>query len=100
MNPSHNYQQLINGDQRLLLLQTLSNLNYLANNQVLHQALGQYGHRISLSQVNTHLTWLAEQGLLTLDHLGATLVAKLTSHGLDVAQGTARVPGVGVPRPQ
>lgn len=93
------YQQLIEGDQRLVMLRSLSDLNGSANDSVLHRVLEQYGHKISRDKVKTHLHWLNEQGLLTIDTVLSTDVANITGRGLDVANGRARCPGVGIPRP-
>ena len=94
------YQQLLEGDQRLVILRSLKDLNGSGNDSVLQKILEQYGHKLSRDRVKTHLYWLNEQGLLTLDTILSTDVAKLTGRGLDVAEGLARCPGVGIPRPQ
>ena len=45
------------------------------------------------------MRWLEEQGLITIEKVGETLVAKLTGRGDDVATGQAVVDGVKKPRP-
>lgn len=94
-----NYNALLDGDQRLVILRSLSELNGSANDSVLQKILGQYGHKLSRDKVKTHLYWLQEQGLLEIDSVMNTDVAVLSGRGLDVANGVSRCPGVGVPRP-
>lgn len=94
-----NYQELLDSDQRLLVLRTLKDLNGSANDSVLQKVLEQYGHKLSRDKVKTHLYWLDEQGLIRLESIVSTEVASLSDRGLDVAEGVARCPGVGVPRP-
>ena len=57
------------------------------------------GHTISRDKVKTHLHWLNEQGLVTIDSILSTDIATITGRGHDVATGSAKVPGVGAPRP-
>lgn len=94
-----NYQDLLDGDQRLVILRSLNDLNGSANDSVLQKILGQYGHKLSRDKVKTHLFWLSEQGLIEIESVLSTDVANLTGRGLDVATGVARCPGVGMPRP-
>jgi hypothetical protein len=60
--------------------------------------LDKYGHNISRDLVVSHLTWLQEQALLTLENVGGIQVATLSARGEDVAAGRATVPGVKRPR--
>ena len=92
------YKEVSLHDQRLVILRHLVDANGSANDSVLNKVLDSYGHKISRQQVKTHLFWLEEQNLVEIDSVMSTDVATITSHGVDVAQGRARVPGVGVPR--
>lgn len=92
------YIDVIQGDQRLVILRTLEEMNGSANDSVLQKVLERYGHRISRDQVKTHLYWLNEQGLVVIESVMSTDVATITGRGADVANGHARVPGVGTPR--
>src|SRR5690554_3997824 len=94
------YQQLLEGDQRLVILRSLDDLNGSANDSVLQIILEQYGHKLSRDKVKTHLYWLGEQGLVNIETVLSTDVASITGRGLDVAKGVARCPGVGMPRPK
>ncbi|MCY0966145.1 VpaChn25_0724 family phage protein [Parathalassolituus penaei] len=93
------FKDMVEQDQRLVILRSLADVNGTANDSILNKMLDAYGHKISRQQVKTHLYWLEEQGLLTLDTVLSTDVATITDRGYDVAQGRARVPGVGQPRP-
>ncbi|MDP2548072.1 ArsR family transcriptional regulator [Oceanobacter sp. 4_MG-2023] len=93
------YQDLLNQDQRLVILRSLTDVNGTANDSIINKMLDAYGHRLSRDQVKTHLYWLSEQGLIDIESVLSTDVATITSRGVDVAQGRARVPGIGQPRP-
>ena len=93
------YQDMLNQDQRLVILRSLGDVNGTANDSILNKMLDAYGHKISRDQVKTHLFWLEEQGLITLDSVLNTEVATITGRGIDVSEGRARVSGVGQPRP-
>ncbi|PHS66354.1 MAG: hypothetical protein COB09_02520 [Thalassobium sp.] len=92
------YHDIVTADQRLVILRMLEESNGSANDSVLQKVLGTYGHRISRDQVKTHLYWLNEQSLITIESVMGTDVATITGRGIDVALGHARVPGVGIPR--
>ena len=73
-------------DQRLLILRSLREMaGYSANESILDSCLEEYGHSCSRDVVRNHIRWLEEQGLLTVDEVGKTLVAKLTGRGDDVS---------------
>lgn len=95
------FKDLLTGDIRLVLLRSLREMSgYSANDSMLDQCLETYGHNISRDAVRTHLRWLEEQGLLQIEQVGQTLVARLTGRGDDVATGQAVVDGVKKPRPE
>lgn len=88
-------------DRRLRILSLLGDsAAYTASADLLQQALAGFGHRIGRDRVATDLSWLREQGLVTLEEIGEVAMATLTRYGVDVAEGTARVPGVARPRPE
>lgn len=93
-------ERLLGEDRRLVILRLLGKApgNEL-NHYVLQVALEDKGHRISLDAVLSELSWLEEQGLVTLESLPGMTVAALTARGLDVSLGRARVPGVKIPVP-
>jgi hypothetical protein len=94
-----NFRELLEADQRLVILRLLSELiAYKANSSVLTMRMDQLGHAVSRDSVKTHLAWLAEQGLLSSEEpVPGVLVATLTARGMDVAKGRAIVPGVARP---
>ena len=94
------YQQTVSEDRRLLILRALSNSNgYKASILLLKSFLQSCGHNVSGDVVGTELYWLAEQGLLRVDHQGEVGTAKLLTRGLNVANGESQVPGVRRPLP-
>ncbi|CDL79738.1 conserved hypothetical protein [Xenorhabdus cabanillasii JM26] len=93
-------REILTADQRLVLLRSLTECGGDANESVLQTCLDAYGHRISRDVVRSHLSWLAEQGLVSLNDVAGCLVATLTGRGADVADGRSQVPGVKRPRPR
>ena len=90
--------ELLDADRRLVILRSLVDVGGEANESILNDCLDAYGHRISRDQVRTHINWLAEQGLVTVEMVGSYMVARLTGRGQDAAEGRATVPGVKKPR--
>lgn len=89
------YSDFIRQDIRLVILRLLGEMTaYRANSSVLTMALDNYGHTLSRDQVKTELSWLAEQGALTLEDVGPVVVATLSERGQDIAAGRARVHGI------
>lgn len=85
---------------RLLVCQFLeADPGYDIHEYRLSDMLGAYGLRVSADTLRAQLAWLAEQGLVRLSAVGSGQLVRLTERGLDVASGTARVPGVARPRP-
>lgn len=93
-------REILNQDQRLVLLRSLSDCGGDANESVLQTCLDTYGHRLSRDAVRSHLAWLDEQGLCSTKDVAGCLVATVTGRGLDVAEGRSTVPGVKRPRPR
>ncbi len=93
-------REILNEDQRLVLLRSLSDCGGDANESVLQTCLDAYGHRESRDVIRSHLYWLAEQGLCAVKDVAGCLVASVTGRGMDVAEGRSTVPGVKRPRPR
>ncbi|MGQ6078557.1 VpaChn25_0724 family phage protein [Serratia sp. IR-2025] len=91
-------REILDSDQRLVILRSLLDCGDSANESVLQTCLQAYGHRVSRDVVRTHLSWLAEQSLVTLSNVAGCYVVGLTGRGDDVANGLAVVPGVKKPR--
>ena len=94
------YADFLRQDQRLVMLRVLSELpQFRSNSSVIASLLGQFGHHPSRDQVKGDLTWLGEQGLVSIEDIGSVLVVTLSERGADVAAGRATVPGVRKPGP-
>lgn len=91
-------RELVDADQRLVILKSLLEAGYNANESMLQDFLELYAHRISRDAVRSHMAWLQEQGLATIKDIAGIYIATLTSRGQDVAEGRATVPGVKKPR--
>ena len=92
-------RDILTQDQRLVILRSLMDAGYDANESIISDCLDLYGHDISRDLVRNHLSWLEEQGLVTVQRLqNGYMVATITQRGLDVAQGRAFVDGVKRPR--
>ncbi len=95
------YSDLITADIRLVILRALEeDAGYSLNESVLHSILAMFGHKVSRDRVRTELSWLAEQKLVTVEHVASVDVASLTGRGADVAAGRTIVPGVKRPGPR
>jgi len=97
---SYDYDQLVAEHQRITILRLLAeDADYALNDSLIRDMVTRYGFAPSRDRVRTQLSWLAEQGLVTLAPSGGCLVARLTERGEDVARGRATVPGVKRPSP-
>ena len=86
---------------RLTLLRLLEESpDYELNEAILADGTEPYGFNPSRDRIRTELSWLAEQGLVSLDDDPGIMVATLTERGLDVAMGRVTVPGVRRPTPR
>ena len=72
------------------------------NDSILRDILKMYSLKISRDQLYTQLTWLEQQGYVTIKKIGATemWVATITQTGIDVAEGNVFVPGIKRPDPR
>ncbi|HCC5907466.1 TPA: ArsR family transcriptional regulator [Citrobacter freundii] len=93
-------RDLLDQDQRLVLLRSLLDCGDSANESILQTCLQTYGHKVSRDTVRTQLAWLREQGLVTLSDVSGCYVAEITGRGDEVASGLTTVPGVKKPRPR
>ena len=96
-----NYPEKMREAWRLELLKLLASLpGYEAGQYFLYQCLsdGELPPP-SADQVSTELTWLADQGLVSLHESRELSNATISQRGLDVAEGRSRVPGIARPRP-
>ena len=87
-------------DRKLCLLLALqSAAGYTANHYLLHTFLGSMAHVASHDSVKNDLQWLEEQGLVDLTVDGDVTNAKITTRGLDCANGRTIIVGVKRPMP-
>src|SRR5579872_700927 len=87
-------------DRRLVILLLLAaSEGYCSNEFLLQTLLEQRGHVVSDDRVRTDLSWLQEQGLLTVKEVGETQIATINRRGIEVSEGRATVTGVKRPRP-
>ena len=93
-------RDVLDQDQRLVLLRSLLDCGDSANESILQTCLQTYGHKGSRDTVRTQLAWLREQGLVTLSDVSGCYVAEITGRGDEVASGLTTVPGVKKPRPR
>lgn len=95
------YTDLLAQDQRLVVLRALEqDTAYTLNESILHDIMDMFGHKCSRDCVKTHLAWLREQGLVTIQDVSGYMVATLTQRGADVVHGRSSVPGVKRPSPR
>lgn len=96
------FRDILDAEQRLAICQVLDqDADYSHNEHVLRRALEIMAHNIGSDLLRNHLSWLQEQGLVTLDResVPAAWVVKLTLRGQDAALGRTQIPGVARPRP-
>lgn len=93
-------RDVLDQDQRLVLLRSLLDCGDSANESILQTCLQTYGHKVSRDSVRTQLAWLKEQGLVSLSDVSGCYVAEITGRGDEVACGLITVPGVKKPRPR
>jgi len=96
------FTELKNAQARLLLLQLLTKApEYRVNDGELADMLRVFGKSMSRDLLRSHLAWLAEQGLISLEAPTEVVqVAGLTIRGEDAAYGRAIIPGVKRPGPE
>ena len=86
---------ILNKHQRLSILHCLEAMEgYSCNNSIIQCVCEQYGNKMTMDKIGTHLHWLKEQGLVSLDPHESYTVVTLTQRGLDAERGMATVPGV------
>lgn len=95
------FSELVKEDRRLVILRVLEKApGGRANHIVLAAALRPLGHDVSLERIQRDLEWLGSQHLVRVEDLESMVtVATILPHGIDVAAGRERVPGVKVPLP-
>lgn len=89
--------------RKYLLLFLKEQPDYALNNRIIKTALASVGHSVSEAALEADFRYLRESGLVeieTLKSAGITIkLVKITPSGIDVAEGTSFVDGVGRPDP-
>ncbi len=84
-------------DRRLIILRSLDESGYAANETVLKQVTEQFGHAPSRELIRSDLLYLAEHSLVRLEKMAASngeiWIAHLLTPGQEVAKGRV-YPGV------
>ena len=93
------YRDSVTEDLRLAVLQIIAEVGGETNSRILATELPTVGHCVSADRQRTELTWLAEQGAVTLAEVGSMHVVTLTERGADLAAGRATIPGIRRPAP-
>ena len=91
-----NINNIIYQDQRRVILESLNESGFDANENMLLDCLELYGHRISQTLLRNHLLFLEDNGLISIKKISNNLlwVAQLTRTGEDVAAGKTRCEGI------
>jgi Fe2+ or Zn2+ uptake regulation protein len=92
------YSRTVMENRRLDILSLLAESpQYEASQALIYRALPVAS---SADVVAADLSWLEEQGLVSLHAVSGLQLATITQRGLDTAQGRCRVPGVARPLPE
>lgn len=94
-----NMREIIDGDQRLIMLRALTEAPAAsANENILKACLAHFGHQVGTDIVRAHIEYLAAHGLVRNEVIkaehGNIWVVQLTAAGEDVAAGRATHVGV------
>lgn len=95
------YQDTLRRHRRLAILRHLEQCtDYTSNASILTDVLDGVGVTSSRDQVITELTWLQENGFVTLEDKGAFVIAEATSRGVEIARGRTTHPDIQRPSPR
>jgi len=87
--------------RRLTILQLLKDdPDYKINAALLQELLSELGYGVSGVVLSADLAMLSELALISTTEIAGVTLAILRNRGVDVACGTAVVPGVARPRPE
>jgi hypothetical protein len=94
------YAETIRHHARATILRLLAEQpDYALNESILRDLLLPFGFALSRDQMRGELTWLEEQGMVSIETVASVMVAKVTGRGVDVGSGRATHPGVKRPGP-
>ena len=99
---SSKFAQSENESARLAMLQLLQqDPDYEMNDSLLQSGLEQFSFRLGYRELQTELSWLEKEEVITLiklDNAMEVTLINLTRHGEDVALGRCIVSGIARPR--
>ncbi len=94
-----NFAEFQRGDIRLAILQCLAvAAEYRASERLIGAYCSSIGISTSADTITSQADWLAEQGLIRIEHMGTTRVLVIVERGVDVANARAFVSGINRPR--
>jgi DNA-binding GntR family transcriptional regulator len=93
------YEQTLTEHQRLTVLRLLAEGGYESNESILQFEVNRRCPKCTRDKVRTLISWLKDQGLVTINDVSGFMVARITQSGLDAAKGLSVVPGVQPPSP-
>lgn len=95
-----NLDVILHEDSRRMILWLLFyDSDYTLGDDILYRGFELYNKPITRDQLAEALSWLDEKAYITLSTEHGITHATLTDRGLEIAKGTARVPGVRDLRP-
>lgn len=96
----NDYADFTAADRRLAVLKLLVQAPAgTANEYVLRDGLGRFGHNPATGELRADFAWLEQEATVVIQKPGGVWVLTLTALGDDVAAGRANAPGIKRPRP-
>jgi Fe2+ or Zn2+ uptake regulation protein len=95
------YEQHNRRHRRLSVLRILAEApGYTANDSLLGMVVNEFGIVSTRDQVRSELTWLSEQGFVTIKDVAGVMVATITEAGGEIAAGRRTDPGIAKSSPK
>lgn len=89
------YQEYNSKHRRLSILRVLSESpEYRANDSLLAMVVNDFGIVSTRDQIRTDVTWLRDQGFVTVRETAGVMVVTLSEAGGEVADGRRTDPGI------
>lgn len=93
-------ENIFMSNQRIIILQGLEQAaGRCLSNEMLQRLLREYGHSLSLAQINNQIEWLERRGYVQAERLSnkALILVHIKRSGIDVALGNTRTEGIDSP---
>lgn len=95
------FRQFAAQDRRLtILLMLMNSPGYAASQYLLHSALPQFGHNVGMDELYADIEFMESVQLLEKNVVENVWLIRLTTRGVDVAQGRTEQGGVKRPLPE